>query len=183
MFNVIVKWVILGVPDCLFTFFALLTSPVTSLFVDKNGNLPKLFKWWQTPDSNMFGVDGDDGFARDYKQLTETYWGRWWTALRWQFRNTGQGFSAYVVGIDDSELNVVEESWDDDGISNERTIAYRDQEMTKIVGFGFKGGFRWFFNRNYYFRYRIGWKFHFAASRGYKLPAQRVMSITPFKKI
>lgn len=184
LINIHVKWFILLIVYIFFKTFAWITSPIYSLFVDSEGNLPGFLKWFQTADSNMFGVDGDSGFARENQKNLGTYWGRWWTSTKWGWRNTGQGFSAYVLGIDDSELNIIEKYWkDNNGQEHEKRIAYMDFTLNHPVGFEYKGGYKWCLLKKYYFRWRIGWKFKFGESRGYKLPAPFVFSISPFKKV
>lgn len=179
MVKIIIKYIFLVIVDLLFGIIARAISPITSLFVDKEGNLPAFLYWFQTPDSNMFGVDGDAGFAEENKDNVDTYWGRWWTCLKWQWRNTAQGFSTYVCGLDDNSLIIDEKEWEDsDDLTHEKRIAY--YEDGKPAGFEFKGGWKWC--SIFYFRWRIGWKFNFAASRGYDLPAQLVFSINPFKQ-
>lgn len=181
MLNIITKWIILSIADRIFNCLALILSPITSLFVNREGNLPVFLSLFQTPDSNMFGVDGDDGFANENKDKVNTYWGRWWVCLKWQWRNTGQGFSTYVCGLNDKEMFIDEREWkDSDDFTHEKRIAY-DIYTNKPAGFEFKGG--WVWCSKFYFRWRIGWKFNFAASRGYDLPAQIVFSINPFKKL
>ena len=76
MLRVIIKYIFLVIVDLLFGIIARAISPITSLFVDKEGNLPAFLYWFQTPDSNMFGVDGDDGFAEENKDNVGTYWGK-----------------------------------------------------------------------------------------------------------
>ena len=184
LFNIHVKYCILLIVYLCFKCFAWITSPIYSLFVDKTGNLPKFLKWFQTSDSNMFGVDGDRGFARENEKYLDNYIGRWFVSTKWGWRNTGQGFSTYVLGIDDSGMNIIEKYWlDSHGQEHEKRIAYRDYSTNYPVGFEYKGGYKWCLLKNYYFRWRIGWKFRFGESRGYKLPAPFVFSISPFKKI
>lgn len=181
MFFAIIRWILFSILDRLFFVIALLTNPLVSLFVTKNGELPRLFLWWATPDSNMFGYDGDSGFYEENKDKINSYFGRWWVCTKWLYRNTAQGFSTYVCGLDDSKFLIKEEVYvDETGLTKEERLAYNGG---KIVGFEYKGGFLWWFTDEYYFRYRIGYKFNFAESRGYDLPAQIVQSITPFKKI
>ncbi len=182
MFNVVLKWFFLSILDRLFFLICLVSNPFVCLTVDKNGNLPKLFEWWQTPDSDMFGRYGDHDFAEENKDKLSTFWGRWFVATKWSYRNTGQGFSTFVCGIECEEKDAIKlSSKETDSFTNVVKACYRSNQKPFV--FDCKGNVKWFFNKNYCFRWRLGWKIGFGESRGFDLPAQIVQSITPFKKV
>lgn len=151
--------------DLLMKVVGALLAPTTSLFVDKKGNLPKWLYWFQTPDSNMFGYLGDRDFYEDHKDQTNTFFGRWWVCTLWQWRNTSQGFSTFVLGVNDRN-RVLETVWENENIY-----------LKKIKGlaFDFKGSLKYPFI-NYRLRWRFGWKLH----QDLNYPAQYVFSISPF---
>lgn len=79
-------------------------------FCDKNGDLPKYLKWFQTFDNNC--DRGAFSRERDIKEgnITSTTWGmfwafpvtcwqRYWNRGWWLFRNTAYGFSYYLFGM------------------------------------------------------------------------------------
>ena len=177
MIKVVLKWFLLSILDKLFGLIALILSPVTSIFVDQYGNLPKFLSWFQTPDSNMFGADGDIGFRDRNKHLIGSFIGRWWVCIKWQWRNTGQGFSMRL-GLDEYVMIVDRSIWENDGIHFERVRAYQNGKLT---GFEEWGGWKW--TKNRYFRYRLGWKFGFSEGKGKTFKAMLANSITPFKKL
>lgn len=45
------SWPFLAIADLLFTIICYFTNPFVVLFCDEYGNLPKIFKWWQTYDN------------------------------------------------------------------------------------------------------------------------------------
>ena len=180
-FNCFLKWGFLTIADRIFWVLALILSPIYSLFVGEDGNLPKFLSWFQTPDTDMFGRYGDDGFAEENAENTKTYLGRYWTCIKWSWRNTGQGFSTYVCGLPYG-TPVAETSWvDSDGIEHEKNIAYKIDSPDRMTGFEFKGGWKWSEKR--FCRWRIGWKMKFGQSKGLKLPYQIVLSINPWKSL
>jgi hypothetical protein len=177
--NCFLKWFFLTIADRLFCGIALILSPIYSLFVQPDGNLPRFLSWFQTPDSDMFGRYGDNDFAKRNTGNTKTFLGRYWTCIKWSWRNTGQGFSTYVCGLPYG-TSVTEITWvDSNGISHQKNIAYKMESPYRMVGFEFKGGWKW--SKKRFFRWRIGWKMKFGQSRGFKLPYQIVLSINPWK--
>lgn len=155
----------------------MLVAPITSLFVSKYGMLPNWLSWFQTPDSNMFGYTGDRGFYEEHLCKTDSFWGRWWVATKWQWRNTSQGFDTFVLGVEDKNLNVQTE-WEKDSGDLVKYYKTAKDHNGKIKAWEFKGAFQWF-NLKKRFRYRIGWKLHWDKL----FPAQYVFSINPFISI
>jgi hypothetical protein len=68
----------------LMAIIAILLSPLIALFVDTQGNLPSLLRWFQTPDAPATG-------APFWKQQHPTY-SNYLLALTWLVRNPAQGF-------------------------------------------------------------------------------------------
>lgn len=149
-----------------------LLAPFFSCFVDENGNLPDALYWFQTPDSNMFGMYGDAGFYDEYQDLTHTPLGRWWVCTLWQWRNTAHGFSVFVLGVDDRN-KTIETRWETGDGDLKKYF-----KIVAGIGFDFKGSFK-YPGINYRFRWRFGWKLH--QDLNYK--AQYVFSISPFMSI
>ena len=46
-------WLIYVILDVLFTLVCYITNPIVVLFADQKGNLPNIFKWWQTYDNTL----------------------------------------------------------------------------------------------------------------------------------
>lgn len=148
-------------------------APIVALTVSPQGNLPRWLKWFQTPDSTMFGEGGDHGFFADNIDKTDTYFGRWWVATKWQWRNTCHGFNTWAIGVDDRGL-IEHLEWVKD-VRDLQKYKKTVQEDGKIVAFEFKGAFQWF-NLAKRFRWRIGWKIRWDI----RFPAQYVFSVSPF---
>lgn len=51
-----ITYPILALLDVLFSLICYITNPIVVLFADEYGNLPKIFKWWQTYD-NCLDID------------------------------------------------------------------------------------------------------------------------------
>jgi len=175
-------WFLKIIIDLAFMFLALTLSPVVALFVDKNWMLPHGLSWFQTQDSRMNGQWGDWRFGQKYIKYAGTKLGRWYTAVRWQWRNTGQGFSQKVMGFD---------------VHPAATITLRG---TRSFG-GETSENGWYFARaanpdgksawqlyvtyhykklpGYLFRLNFGWKLW--GIRAHR--CQIVCAITPFKKL
>ena len=163
------KYIIFLPFDVVMKIIGVLLAPFFSLFVDENGNLPDGLSWFQTPDSNMFGMYGDAGFLQEHKDDTHTWLGRWWVCTLWQWRNTAHGFSVYVLGVDDRDkpLETVWEAGDGDLKKYFKIVAG--------IGFDFKGSVKYPFVA-YRLRWRLGWKLHQDPNN----KAQYVFSISPF---
>ena len=69
-----------AIVSILFLLTALVLNPFVALLVDKNGNLPKLLKYYQTFDAPI---------------PTSSYL----DAVTWLYRNPSYGFDYYVLGI------------------------------------------------------------------------------------
>lgn len=160
------KWTALLPVDMLMKIAGLILAPFFSLSVSKNGQLPRLFRWFETPDSNMFGFLGDKGFYEEHRYDTDTFWGRWWVCTLWQWRNTSQGFSTYVIGASDENTRTVWQSGEGDLV---KYFKLSDD------AFELKGAAKWPFLKKR-FRWRIGWKLQWDE----RFPAQYVFSICPF---
>jgi len=85
-------WPIIVIANLVFSYvIAYPLAPLLSFFIDKEGYFPKWLWWFQTPDSNMDGCDGDAVFCQTHKTTNV-----WWRRTLWQWRNTAQGFSDYL---------------------------------------------------------------------------------------
>lgn len=115
----------------------LATGWLAALFVDRNGHLPRWLTWYETPDSNCFGIDGDAGFRDRHAHLLGTWAGRWYVCTRWLFRNCMNGFRESVLGV----LSDPIPDW----------------------AFQWHSQFNW--NSRYRFRWNIGWKLNMAKKR------------------
>lgn len=166
-------WILLLPFDVIVKIIGLVFAPVFSLFVDEEGDLPLYLLLFQTPDSNMFGYDGDMGFYEDHKHQLDTFLGRWWVCTLWQWRNTSQGFSTFTLGVYDSNL-LIETKWE---LGEGKLYKYFKTASLdgRTKAWEFKGAFQWF-NLNKRFRWRLGWKLQWDED----LPAQYVFSISPF---
>ncbi|MDL2284383.1 hypothetical protein LJC19_04495 [Oxalobacter sp. OttesenSCG-928-P03] len=145
----------------------LILAPIISLFVDRKGNLPGWLYWFQTPDSNMWGDPGDAGFYEDHVDDS-----CWWTATLWQWRNTTQGFSTFVLGLDETGLTIIE-------IPSGRGYWKSAVKDDKQVGFEWKIDLKYPFIEKR-FVIRMGWKFGWDE----RFPAQFAgISIRPWQSM
>lgn len=46
-------WLMYVILDVLFTIVCYFTNPIVVLFANREGNLPSIFKWWQTYDNTL----------------------------------------------------------------------------------------------------------------------------------
>ena len=121
-------WIIDFIITLLFSAFAFLTSPIVILFSNKEGELPKIFNWWKTPD-NPLDVEWHvkttvpECIRYDFDKHYISYQGdtslvmvprwvvcinphftfkeriqRYFCRLFWLSRNTAYGFAWYVMG-------------------------------------------------------------------------------------
>lgn len=79
----------LAVISIFFVLAAYIFAPIIALFVDANGNLPTLLKWFQTPDAPCWG-------APFWKQKNPSYstYKLCWT---WLQRNPAQGWEQFCA--------------------------------------------------------------------------------------
>lgn len=168
-----IKWLLFLPVDIAMKIIGLIVAPIVSLFVSKSGLLPKWLCWFETPDSNMFGDPGDRGFREKHKDSTDSFLGRWYVCTLWQWRNTSQGFSTYVLGADDRGL-IEHLEWIKDAgdLKKYKKTVWEDGQL---VAFEYKGAFQWFGLKKR-FRWRIGWKIHWDI----RFKAQYVFSVSPF---
>lgn len=88
-----IYWPFLTIINLIFAYLiAYPLAPIIALFVKDDGYLPKYLWWFQTPDSKMDGCNGDVNFCNLNQGRN-----KWWTATRWQWRNTAHGF-AHMLG-------------------------------------------------------------------------------------
>jgi len=73
------------------TIIAIVFSPIIALFVDKNGDLPYLLKWFQTPDNPCWG----DESYRLVETPNDSVYVR---TVKWLVRNPAQGFDMVLGG-------------------------------------------------------------------------------------
>ena len=180
---IFLKWCCFAVVDLLIMLVGLVTAPLVAGEVDKSWNIPDpvVKETCQTPDSLMNGYGGDRVFYEKwsaiYKKYSVTWIGerffRWWIATRWQWRNTTQGYSTWVLGLDEPRL-LMTRSTSRTGY----TVKALDPYTGKTVGFEWKLELKWFF-ANKRFVLRMGWKFGW----DYRFPAQFVFSIRPWQSI
>jgi hypothetical protein len=79
------------------TLTAYICAPLIALSVDANGNLPRLLKYFQTPDAPCWGADF---WATDNPTYSK-YWmivtcSKYWMIVTWLWRNPAQGFDQSV---------------------------------------------------------------------------------------
>lgn len=160
--------------DIAMKLIGLVVAPIVSLSVSKDGYLPDWLSWFETPDSNMFGLYGDAGFYNEYQDLTHMPLGRWWVCTLWQWRNTAQGFSTFALGVDEHDLIIDKYRRTGEGDLIKYFVTVKDLSG-KIRAFEFKGAFKWP-GLNLRFRWRLGWKLNWHKD----LPAQYVFSVSPF---
>lgn len=48
-----IEWFLLTLLQCAFTIVCYITNPIVVLFADSKGELPPIFKWWQTHDNTL----------------------------------------------------------------------------------------------------------------------------------
>jgi hypothetical protein len=92
----IFAWVLLALLDNLFTLVSFPLAPLVAAFADKDGNLPRALRWFQTFDAPLDAGWRDGYFAHTG---TPTGFALWWLRVRWLWRNPGYGFGYYVAGI------------------------------------------------------------------------------------
>ncbi|ODP33068.1 hypothetical protein [Pandoraea sp. ISTKB] len=110
------------------------------LFVDRDGNLPKWLRWYQTFDASV-----DAGWSDAYYTgwLAETRIGRYISRVLWLCRNPAYGFDYALLGV-----AFAASEW--------RVVKYVETEDTALffaVGRGFN-----FYYEGRWGRYKIGWK-------------------------
>ncbi|MDL2284416.1 hypothetical protein LJC19_04665 [Oxalobacter sp. OttesenSCG-928-P03] len=170
--------------DTLIMLTGLAMAPIVATDVDETWNIidPAVKETCQTPDSLMNGDGGDKVFFK--KQMTwylsftdfgQRKWrecfARWWIATRWQWRNTTHGYSTYVLGLDETDLTIVETPKG----RGYRKTATKDGE---VVGFESKIDLKYPCLEKR-FVIRMGWKFGWDR----RFPAQFVFSIRPWQSM
>lgn len=93
------RYGILALVNLVFTAFAMVVSPLMSLFANDNGYLPNCLIWFQTQDNSL-----DEGWRGTYfgSPVTPAPTGfrLWWYRTKWLWRNPAYGFCYYPLGID-----------------------------------------------------------------------------------
>jgi hypothetical protein len=89
-------WLVLALLDMLFTLVSYPLAPLVAAFADKDGNLPRALRWFQTFDASL-----DAGWRDGYFSFhcPKRPFELWWLRTRWLWRNPGYGFGYYVAGI------------------------------------------------------------------------------------
>lgn len=98
----IFAWVLLAIADTLFTLVSFPLAPLVAAFANKDGNLPRALRWFQTFDASLDAGwrDGYFVFAgRTSSATVPTGFELYWLRVRWLWRNPGYGFGYYVAGI------------------------------------------------------------------------------------
>lgn len=110
------------------------------LLVDRDGNLPRWLRWFQT-----FDASADAGWRDAYYTgwLAETHVGRYVARVMWLCRNPAYGFDYELLGVPfaASEWRVV------------RYVESEDMVLFFAVGRGFN-----FYYEGRWGKYKIGWK-------------------------
>lgn len=167
----IARWLLYSIADLLSCAIALVISPITSFFVDSNGNMRILSWWLQTPDSNMFGVTGDSGFAEKHKAKLSSYFGRVLVCFLWQWRNTAQGFSQNVLGVNSDGLRIT-------STSNRLSEKYENEIVVAVSNFKvFQVKGSYYLSDSKRVRWNIGWKLNM---RDRQSKCMIVVSFSPF---
>lgn len=85
-----------AVASLIMTLLAILLSPINALLVNKDGNLPYLLRWFQTPDAPAWG---DESFKEVETPNDSTYV----RTVKWLVRNPAQGFDMFLSGKQDPD--------------------------------------------------------------------------------
>lgn len=200
------KWKLWSKIDSVFTFTALILSPVSSLFVDRDFNMPGWLKWIQTVDSTMNGGGwagdrslggGDGGFYEKWNgwyQKKPCWWKRVVICFMWQWRNPAQGFSYHVLGRDLPEEWYIYQSpestrdyWET-GTRNEYEgwyyVEVRDKKTDEVVMFQFYEVQKYDYTADKYaHRQNYGWKLNTVDKPLWKGRCMIVSSNNPIKSL
>lgn len=177
-------WLLLAIIQEAFIVLNMAFAWLIACFVNVDGNLPKWLSWCQTPDSNMFGANGDRGFRDRNAHLLGTWIGRWWVCVKWIWRNTANGFREYVMGFaPPDDCKTVQLLKSSDRYEFEMTFAARNTDkwwkavLSPIFGTAWQLYFVWYWNDKKRFRLNAGWKL-WNMSRREK--SMIVFSISPY---
>ena len=100
-----------AITSLIMTITAIVFSPIIALFVNKEGNLPFLLKWFQTPDNPCWG----DQSYHDIETPNDSVYVR---TVKWLVRNPAQGFDMFVSGKQDPDTEYkVRGPWVNEGNS------------------------------------------------------------------
>jgi len=91
------KFIPLWIASLVLSIVAMVFCWLIALFVDKEGNLPKYLRWFQTPDATCF----DEMWVAEHPT-----WSKYKIALTWIARNPAYGFRKWV-GIELSPISKV----------------------------------------------------------------------------
>ena len=200
------KWKWQSKLDSCFTYVALFLSPIISLFVKSDWNLPSFLKWFQTVDSTMNGGGwagdrslggGDRGFYEKWKKFYDkspSYWRRVVVCFMWQWRNPAQGFSYYQLGRSLPESYYVYQhpdstrDWETTGTRNEYEgwyyVEVRDKVTDSPVMFQFYEVQHYSkLDDKYAHRQNYGWKLNTIHKPLWKGRCMIVSSNNPAKKL
>ena len=89
------RWLCYLPASLAFDVFGRLLTPIVVLFADKDGWLPSLLWWWQTPDNS---IDGDAGHLARWGTSTAPL-AAYVRRVAWLWRNCGYGFNIDVIGF------------------------------------------------------------------------------------
>ena len=101
-------WLLLSIFNLTALVLAWATNWLVACLVNKDGNLPRLLSWYQTPDSNCFGANGDAGFRDDHAGELSTWIGRYRVCREWLNRNKANGVREKVLGFTQSDCKVIQ---------------------------------------------------------------------------
>lgn len=125
------KWALLVPISLIMAVIGRVVAPLLPFFVRKDGYLPPLLWWFQTPDNDC---DGDEGHRARWPGTS--WWATYKRRLAWFLRNVCYGFDIYVLGCewrptDRLEVRGNEQASDLNGVSGLcRRWLYRDDQLT-----------------------------------------------------
>lgn len=128
-------------------------SPFLSLYsvIFNKKNLPMPFYLFQTHDNDL-----DGGQDQGYK-ITTNKFRLWWQRMCWLCRNPAYAYSAYIIGldIDDYELVRTDDSFIDDKSDARLTFTIFNHVSKDKKRFGIRWHPIW--SDSFYVKYWIGW--------------------------
>ena len=159
------KWIFLLFANLIFTILAVVLIPVISLFVDKDGWLPKWLWWFQTPDTAIGKSEWFLANAAPYK-APSTWWETYANRMAWLFRNPAYGFDLGVLAYNtkDGDVLKVRGTRTMDGVVVENDPKIINGDVRHAGWFYATKGSAWqlyvvhHWNENHCTKLNLGWK-------------------------
>lgn len=126
------KWALMVPVSVLVTIVGFIIAPVLPLFA-KNGWLPKLLSWFQTPDNSLYGDDGWKYEHWQWRYKLPTWLATYVGMVGWLWRNPAYGYGCvHMVGDPIIATFTGNEQVNDDPLS-EGSILVHSQNLFQFV--------------------------------------------------